>query len=170
VDAVIAVDERLLVAAARGRRPQLDRVVAGYSRLGNSGVGWVALGATVSLVRRDPRPFIATAVAVWGTLGVNYGVKQLVRRERPDHVDAPRTIDAPTTSSFPSSHAAMSAAAALALTVAVPRARLPLRAAALAMTYSRVHLGVHHPSDVVVGYGLGALTGRLSRALLPARP
>ncbi len=157
------------MAAARLRRPGLDRVVAGFSKLGNNGVGWVALGATISVARRDPRPFVATAVAVWGTLGVNYAVKQVVRRERPDHADAPRTIDAPTTSSFPSSHAAMSAAGALALTVAVPKARVPLRVAALAMTYSRVHLGVHHPSDVVVGYVLGAATGRLSRALLPAR-
>ena len=132
-------------------------------------MGWVALGGAVALARRDPRPAVAVAAAVWGTLAVNYGVKQLVRRPRPDHPDAPRSIDAPTTSSFPSSHAAMSAAAALALGQAVPGARLPLRVAALAMAYSRVHLGVHHPSDVVAGFALGSVTGRVSRALLPAR-
>ncbi len=63
----------------------------------------------------------------------------------------------------------MSSAAALALGNAVPIARVPLRIAALAMTYSRVHLGVHHPSDVVAGYTLGAVTGRIARALYPAR-
>ncbi len=151
------------------RRPTLDRVVAAYSLCGNSGVGWVALGGAVALARRDARPLVATAVAVWGTLAVNYGVKQLVRRERPNHVDAPRTIDAPTTSSFPSSHAAMSAAATGVLTDAVPGLRLPLMVAGLAMSYSRVHLGVHHPSDVGVGHVLGTITGAISRRLVPAR-
>lgn len=157
------------MAAARLRDPRRDRVIAAYSALGNSGVGWVALGVGVALARRNPRPAVAVAGAVWGTLAVNYGVKTLVRRERPQHPDAPQTIEAPTTSSFPSSHAAMSAAAALALGQAVPAARVPLRLAALAMAYSRVHLGVHHPSDVVVGYALGSVTGRVARALLPAR-
>jgi len=166
---VHAADEALLVAAAGLRRPELDRAVAAFSKTGNSGVGWVVLGAAVAVARRDARPFVATAVAVWGTLAVNYGVKQLVNRERPDLVDAPRTIESPTTSSFPSSHAAMSAAGALALGTAVPALRIPLRLTALAMTYSRVHLGVHHPSDVVAGYALGAVTGRVARALVPAR-
>ena len=143
--------------------------MAAFSKLGNSGVGWVALGGLVALSRRDPRPAVAVAVAVWGTLAINYGVKQLANRERPQHEDAPQLIDAPTSSSFPSSHAAMAAAGSLVLGQAVPAARLPLKLAALAMAGSRVYLGVHHPSDVVAGYALGAVTGRVSRALLPAR-
>lgn len=167
--AVVAADEALLVRAAQLRRPALDRVIAAYSLCGNSGVGWVALGGAVALARRDARPLIATAAAVWGTLAINYGVKQVVQRDRPDHADAPRAIDAPTTSSFPSSHAAMSAAAAGVLADAVPAIRLPLRVAGLAMSYSRIHLGVHHPSDVAVGHLLGTVTGGISRRLVPAR-
>lgn len=129
----------------------------------------MALGAGIALVRREPRVAVATAVAVWGTLAVNYAVKTRVRRPRPDLPDAPQAIEPPATSSFPSSHAAMSAAAALALADAVPRARGALRLAALAMAASRVHLGVHHPSDVVAGYALGSVTGRVSRRLVPAR-
>ncbi len=157
------------MAAAGLRRPNLDRVVRAYSRLGNHGVGWVVLGGVVSLARRDVRPVVATAAAVWGTLAVNYGVKLVVKRERPNLDDAPQSIKPPSSTSFPSAHAAMSSAAALALGNAVPIARVPLRIAALAMTYSRVHLGVHHPSDVVAGYTLGAVTGRIARALYPAR-
>ncbi|MFM8611364.1 MAG: phosphatase PAP2 family protein [Actinomycetota bacterium] len=112
---------------------------------------------------------MATAVAVWGTLAVNYAVKTRVNRPRPELDDAPQAIEPPSTSSFPSSHAAMSAAAALALADATPRARGALRLAALAMAASRVHLGVHHPSDVVAGYLLGSVTGRVSRRLVPLR-
>ena len=167
--AVAAADTALLQAAARLRRADVDRAVAAFSRAGNYGVGWVALGAAVSVARRDPRPLLATAITVWGTLAVNYGVKQMVRRERPDLAEAPRAIEAPSSSSFPSSHAAMSAAGALALGVAVPKARRPLQVVALLMTYSRVHLAVHHPSDVVAGYALGAITSRAADVLVPAR-
>lgn len=167
--AVSAADDALLVAAARLRRPDLDRIVAGYSSLGNFGVGWVALGVAASLVKRNPRLAVATAVAVWGTLGVNYGVKLIAKRERPNLEDAPQAIEAPTSSSFPSSHAAMSAAAAVVLGDAIPFARVPLKLVAVSMAYTRVHLGVHHPSDVVAGYALGAVTGRVARLFVPAR-
>ncbi len=154
-------DETILVAAARLRSPERDRVVAAYSRLGNSGVGWVALGGVIAVVRRDPAPLVRTAAVVWGTLVVNYGVKQVVRRERPDHDEAPQAIDAPSSSSFPSAHAAMSAAALGPLGAAAPSLRVPLRVASLAMAASRVYLGVHHPTDVVAGYGLGTLVRRV---------
>jgi len=37
------------------------------------------------------------------------------------------------------------------------------------MAASRVHLAVHHPSDVVAGYALGSVTGRVARRLVPMR-
>ncbi len=108
------------------------------------------------------------AATVWGTLAINTGVKLVVRRERPALEEAPQAIAAPSSTSFPSAHAAMSAAAVLVLAEAVPAARLPLRVASLAMAWSRVHLGVHHPSDVVAGYALGTATGLAARRLLRA--
>jgi undecaprenyl-diphosphatase len=42
----------------------------------------------------------------------------------------------------------------------LPRLRLPLRAAAAVVIFSRVYTGVHYPGDVVVGAAVGALLGR----------
>jgi membrane-associated phospholipid phosphatase len=146
-------DREILRAVAWIRRPALDRLVAAYSACGNQGVCWVAAGVVLSVRRRSPRPALATAATVWGTLAVNYAVKQVVRRDRPDGGDVPEPlIEAPRSHSFPSSHAAMSVAACFVL----PR---PVIGAAALMAASRVYLAVHWPSDVAAGAALGAACG-----------
>lgn len=97
------------------------------------------------------------AATVWGTLGVNYAVKRVVRRERPPAAGA--LIPLPGSPSFPSSHAAMSTAAAIALTAARPRLAPVWWTAAGLMCASRVYVRAHHASDVVAGVAVGAATG-----------
>lgn len=100
---------------------------------------------------------VRLAGTVWGTLGVNYAVKRLVRRERPADADA--LIPLPSSPSFPSSHAAMSTAAAIVLTASRPRLAPVWWVAAGLMCASRVYVRAHHTSDVVAGVGVGAVTG-----------
>jgi undecaprenyl-diphosphatase len=57
----------------------------------------------------------------------------------------------------------MSAAAATALSDARPRLRPLWWALAAVMAASRVYVRAHHASDVVVGFALGAGTGRAAR-------
>jgi undecaprenyl-diphosphatase len=133
--------------------------MARYSRLGNKGELWVAAGCAVALARGTPRPALVTAAAVWGTLCINYGIKQTVRRQRPagDHLPA-ALIPAPRSLSFPSAHAAMAAAAAMVL----PPVAVPFAAA---MAVSRIYLGVHYPSDVAAGVVVGAVCGAAGATL-----
>jgi membrane-associated phospholipid phosphatase len=127
--------------------------VVAYSTAGNYGIGWVVVGLL------HPRP-LRTAATVWGTLAVNYGVKVLVRRERPSEAEALTSY--PRSYSFPSSHAAMSAAAAIVLSGVRP-GRAPLWwLLAATMCLSRLHVGVHHASDVAVGAAPGTATGMLA--------
>lgn len=153
----------LRLARTLGHTPALERVARRYSRLGEHGACWVALGAAGTLLARDEarraRWRRATA-AVAGTYAVNHAIKLAVRRPRPRLPGADQLIGTPTQLSFPSAHAATSAAAVHGYRHLAPR--VPLRAAAVAMTLSRLYLGVHYPSDIVAGVALGATIGRLA--------
>ena len=98
----MSLDGDILHAVARLRRPWLNRAAARYSRLGNSGELWVAIGCAVALRRGTPRPAVVAAATVWGTLATNYAIKQVVRRARPvgEHLPA-ALIDAPRSTSLP---------------------------------------------------------------------
>jgi undecaprenyl-diphosphatase len=58
--------------------------------------------------------------------------------------------------SFPSSHAANITASMLFLGLVYRRWLAPLLAVALVVSFSRIYVGVHWPSDVLVGIALGA--------------
>jgi undecaprenyl-diphosphatase len=105
---------------------------------------------------------VRVAATVWGTLGVNYAVKQAVGRERPADLALDPLVPPPSSSSFPSSHAAMSTAAAITLCKVRPRLAPLWVTMAGAMAWSRAYAGVHHWSDVVAGVAVGAVTGTVA--------
>ena len=122
----------------------------GYRRAGIRGLGSLAVASFVS----------------------NSLVKPLVGRRRPDLERtklARRIGERPWTSSFPSGHSASAAAFATGAALELPAAGLALAPVAAAVAYSRVHVGVHYKSDVVVGAGVGIGSAMLVRALWKVR-
>jgi undecaprenyl-diphosphatase len=135
-----------------------DRYVSVLSDLGE-GIGWVAAGVALAILGgpRGRRAGAATAVAsLAATYIVQTRVKPLFRRVRPFVNREANVVGArPPDHSFPSGHTASSFAAATALAFFYPRAAPLAYAVATGVGMSRVHLGVHFPSDAAVGGAIG---------------
>lgn len=141
----------------------LDRAVVATTDLGS--VYAVAGMAATLLAFRQPGAAADVASSGLAAWFVAQSGKTRVRRERPYEAQAVRRlIHPPTGSSYPSGHAAVAAAV---MTVLADRVR-PTRKSVFKLlgTYvaaSRVYVGVHYPSDVLGGAGLGIMLGALAR-------
>ncbi|WP_338501437.1 phosphatase PAP2 family protein [Sphingomonas kaistensis] len=116
------------------------------------------------VVSRSGRTAAFVAAAVASGASASAALKSFFVRPRPEIV--PHLIEAASTS-FPSGHAMNSAMVYLTLATLIARTqervavRLYLVGAAIILTLmvgmTRVFLGVHWPSDVLAGWGIGAL-------------
>jgi undecaprenyl-diphosphatase len=149
----------LLLARTRGHTPAAERAVARFSRLGEHGALWLAIGVAGQLLdghRR--RQWRAATVGVAAAYALNTAIKPLAGRRRPQLAGLPPLASTPTGLSFPSAHASTSFAGAFVYSrLGLPSG--PLYALATGLSFSRVYLGVHHPSDVVAGALLGTAVG-----------
>jgi undecaprenyl-diphosphatase len=94
-------------------------------------------------------------------------LKPIFHRQRPSVLlaDARPFFGIRGSYSFPSVHAVNSFAGALVLDAIFPGARAGLLTVAALVSYSRVYVGDHWPSDVVAGALLGCLIGWAGRRL-----
>jgi undecaprenyl-diphosphatase len=165
-----SVDRRLFNAInGLPHTAYFDEQVALLSDLGK-GAGWVA-GAAWLAARdgsRGRRAALASIGAMLLAVGLVQGpIKGTLRRRRPFVREVARVVGRrPRDTSFPSGHTAGSFAAAAVLSAFYPRDRPLLVGTAAAVGVSRVYLGLHFPSDVLVGAGLGAALGLLGRRLV----
>ncbi|MBV8220257.1 MAG: phosphatase PAP2 family protein [Solirubrobacterales bacterium] len=137
----------------------------GLSRAGEYSALWLGLAVAGALLggRRGRRAAKEGVLAIGMTSATVNAVKLVINRRRP----APRRVlyRRPRTSSFPSGHAASAFAFAVAVSREVPEAAPVLLPLATSVAYSRVYLGVHYPSDVLVGAALGTCGGLAARPL-----
>jgi diacylglycerol kinase family enzyme/membrane-associated phospholipid phosphatase len=158
-----------------GTPTPIDTALRRLSQAANKGRLWLGIGACGVVAKgRLRRAAIRGAVSLAITSSVVNGVvKPLVRRQRPDITLTPiyrRLTRQPWTTSFPSGHAASAAAFTAGAGIECPPAGAALAPLAAAVGYSRVHVGVHHTSDVVIGAAIGGSVAVATQWWWPVRP
>jgi undecaprenyl-diphosphatase len=144
--------------------------------LANFYLGWffnivTRLGSTTFLlavcvvlyaVGRKRECILLFASIIIGTV-LGLPIKLLLPRPRP-YVTLPSTIvfDREAGSSFPSGHSMRSFAFAVVGSKLWPRFRVPLYVLAFLVSFARIYVGQHYPSDIIGGALLGLLVGYLT--------
>ena len=160
----ISTRDRNLMRRLNGwRPPRWVRVWMLLASRAGDGWLWYALGILLLLFGGADR-FIAVGSATVSaaiSIGLFLRLKRITGRKRPCAI-APHcwaTLLPPDQFSFPSGHSMTAFAVTVPVSAFYPSLELGLQFCALSIAVSRIMLGMHFLSDVVVGSALGAMLG-----------
>lgn len=152
--------------------PRFTRWLGVFSRCGDHGYVWYALGALPVILRRpgSGRRFAYVAGGQAAAEVLTHLVKIRIRRLRPAHDEGDPNgfIRQPASHSFPSAHASMGVVGVATLGESYPRARGLLTALLSILTFTRVYLRVHYAADVLAGLTFGTALAALYLRLVRA--
>lgn len=170
-----STDRELYAAIEQAGSPQVDTALRTLSQAANYSRLWMAAAGALALFGGpDGRMTAATGMVAVGvtSAAVNQGFKRLLPRRRPPRTgqNPVRHVAMPSSTSFPSGHSASAFAFAQAVSASRPWTGMALRFVAAAVAYSRVHVGVHYPGDVVAGAVIGSVIGQATVDVMDRRP
>lgn len=165
-------DDRIMLDLQSHRSPAQTDVMLFLSRTYKYGdVGVPAALLAGGLIRND-KQMLQNSLYVASSTAISYGVmlllKHIVRRPRPfvQNINIVPVYRASSTS-FPSGHAASTFSTAMALSNAYPKWYViaPAFLWAGSVSYSRMYLGEHYPTDVTAGASIGVGTALLLQGI-----
>jgi undecaprenyl-diphosphatase len=143
--------------------PRWVRIYVVGSTRGGDGWLWYAMGLAILLFGGETRfEALAAAIAASALSALLFmWLKRFTGRRRPCQIEPHcwATLLPPDQFSFPSGHTMMAFAVAVSLSLFYPTLTIGLLFCALSIAMSRVLLGMHFLSDVVVGALIGTGLG-----------
>ena len=160
---VTARDHRLMRRVNGWNAPKWVRIWVICATRGGDGWLWYAMGLAILLFGGEERFAAAGAAGAASGIGivVFLWLKRLTGRRRPCQIQPHRwaKLLPPDQFSFPSGHSITAFAVATPLGLFYPPLMLGLMVCAISVAISRILLGMHFLSDVVVGSLLGFWLG-----------
>lgn len=139
------------------------------TKLGDVGMIWIVLTLVFVCNKKTRKAGVISAVALLlSLLFCNVLLKNLVQRVRPYEVIDTLTIlvERQKDFSFPSGHTSASFAAGIVFFRNLPRKfGVPAVILACLISFSRLYIGVHYPTDVICSIVLGGVLAFLSEQL-----
>jgi undecaprenyl-diphosphatase len=171
---ITAGDRKLMRCVNQWQAPHWIRRWMVFASRGGDGWLWSAIGM-ILLFFGGERRFVALEA---GFVSVGAGqltffvLKRLIGRERPSEPHCWASLLPPDRFSFPSGHTITAFAIAFSLGLYYPTLIVGLVFCALSVASSRVILGLHYLSDVLVGIIIGTAIGvaayELMGSIIPA--
>lgn len=162
-------DHRLMRRCNRWAAPSWVRWAMLFATRCGDGWLWYLLAIAIMALGGEERFRVVGAAVLSASLGVALflRLKKITGRRRPCALERHcwATLLPPDQFSFPSGHSMTAFAVCVPVSLAYPVLTPALTVCALWIAASRILLGMHFLSDVVVGSVLGALLGYASFAL-----
>lgn len=167
INTIKTIDERILVRISKLHRPLLNKIMVAATIAGNTGTIWLLIAVPMLLNQsaRNKGIKLVLSLLLTGFVG-EIIIKRLVGRMRPSKAieQEKLLIKKPITYSFPSGHTSSSFAAALTISLNYPNFTIPVFFLAGTISFSRLYLRVHYPSDILAGAALGVICSLIVNA------
>lgn len=152
--------------------PLMDKIMPIITLFGEDGIFWIAWAVLMLIIPKTRKIGIGMLIAlVTGLLVCNVTLKPLVGRIRPYDLQEQMgvtinlLVERLHDFSFPSGHTIASFEASVVLLKNSKKMGIPALIIAILVSFSRLYLYVHYPTDVLVSVVLGTLFAFLGCAL-----
>lgn len=154
------------------RNPVLNPIMIFITHLGDKGLFWIALTYLMLCFRKTRKTAVASMISMAiGLIVVNVALKNWVARVRPYELieGLNLMIEKQHDFSFPSGHATNSLACAWVMFRLLDKKYgIPALVLALLVSFSRLYVGVHYPTDVFAGIIVGIVAAELAIVIVNA--